>query len=212
MLAALFEYARANQPLIVTPFLLMGAMSPVSIPSALAQNMAEALAGIALTQLIRPGCPVVLGSFLSNTDMQSGSPSFGTPESAVGLLCTGQIARHLGLPWRSGGGGLTSSQTVDAQGAYEAVMTMFPAMLAGANYVMHAAGWLESGLVSSYEKFDVDIEVLRRLEAMFGEEPYQPLQSSWRQVLDEYEEPPIEPDLRDELRAYVDRRRRELGD
>jgi len=176
MLAALFEYARANQPLIVTPFLLMGAMSPVSIPSALAQNMAEALAGIALTQLIRPGCPVVLGSFLSNTDMQSGSPSFGTPESAVGLLCTGQIARHLGLPWRSGGGGLTSSQTVDAQGAYEAVMTMFPAMLAGANYVMHAAGWLESGLVSSYEKFDVDIEVLRRLEAMFGEEPYQPLQ------------------------------------
>jgi trimethylamine--corrinoid protein Co-methyltransferase len=212
MLAALFEYARANQPLIVTPFLLMGAMSPVSIPSALAQNMAEALAGIALTQLIRPGCPVVLGSFLSNTDMQSGSPSFGTPESAVGLLCTGQIARHLRLPWRSGGGGLTSSQTVDAQGAYEAVMTMFPAMLAGANYVMHAAGWLESGLVSSYEKFDVDIEVLRRLEAMFGEEPYQPLQSSWRQVLDEYEEPPIEPDLRDELRAYVDRRRRELGD
>ena len=212
MLAALFEYARANQPLIVTPFLLMGAMSPVSIPSALAQNMAEALAGIALTQLIRPGCPVVLGSFLSNTDRQSGSPSFGTPESAVGLLCTGQIARHLGLPWRSGGGGLTSSQTVDAQGAYEAVMTMFPAMLAGANYVMHAAGWLESGLVSSYEKFDVDIEVLRRLEAMFGEQPYRPLQSSWQQVLAEYEEPPIEPDLRDELRAYVDRRRRELGD
>jgi trimethylamine---corrinoid protein Co-methyltransferase len=219
MLAALFEYARANQPVIVTPFLLMGAMSPVSIPAALAQNMAEALAGIALTQLIRPGCPVVLGSFLSNTDMQSGSPSFGTPESATGLLCTGQIARHLGLPWRSGGGGLTSSQTVDAQAAYETVMTMFPAMLAGANYVMHAAGWLESGLVSSYEKFVVDIEVLRRLEAMFGEADYQPLLAAaesasdlWRRELDEYEAPAIEPDLRDELRAYVDRRRRELGD
>ena len=219
MLAALFEYARANQPVIVTPFLLMGAMSPVSIPAALAQNMAEALAGIALTQLIRPGCPVVLGSFLSNTDMQSGSPSFGTPESATGLLCTGQIARRLGLPWRSGGGGLTSSQTVDGQAAYETVMTMFPAMLAGANYVMHAAGWLESGLVSSYEKFVVDLEVLRRLEAMFGAADYQPLLDAagnagdlWRRALDEYEAPPMEPDLRDELRAYVDRRRKELGD
>ena len=108
MLAAMFEYVRANQPVIVTPFLLMGAMSPVSVAATLAQQMAEAMAGIALTQLIRPGCPVVFGSFLSYTDMQSGSPSFGTPESAVGLLCTGQIARHFGLPWRSGGG-LTSS-------------------------------------------------------------------------------------------------------
>ena len=95
MLGALLEYAKANQPTIITPFLLMGAMSPVSIPATLAQQMAEALAGIALVQLIRPGCPVVFGSFLSNTDMQSGSPSFGTPESAIGLLCTGQIARSL---------------------------------------------------------------------------------------------------------------------
>jgi trimethylamine---corrinoid protein Co-methyltransferase len=166
MLAALFEYVRANQPVIVTPFLLMGAMSPVSVPASLAQQMAEAIAGIALTQLIRPGCPVVFGSFLSNTDMQSGSPSFGTPESAIGLLCTGQIARHFGLPWRSGGG-LTSSQTVDAQAAYEAMMTMLPTMLAGANYVMHAAGWLESGLVSCFEKFIVDIEILRMLETEF---------------------------------------------
>ena len=135
-------------------------------PGALAQQMAEAFAGIALTQLIRPGCPVVFGSFLSNTDMQSGSPSFGTPESAIGLLCTGQIARHFGLPWRSGGG-LTSSQTVDAQASYEAMMTMLPTMLAGANYVMHAAGWLESGLVSCFEKFIVDIEILRMLETEF---------------------------------------------
>jgi trimethylamine---corrinoid protein Co-methyltransferase len=267
MLAALLEYVRANQPVIVTPFLLMGAMSPVSVAATLAQQMAEALAGIALTQLIRPGCPVVFGSFLSNTDMQSGSPSFGTPESAVGLLCTGQIARHFGLPWRSGGG-LTSSQTVDAQAAYEAMMTMLPTMLAGANFVMHAAGWLESGLVSCYEKFIVDIEILRMLYEEFtplevSEESlafsaheevgagghflgavhtlerfrecfYRPLLSStanyerWnrdggkdaaaratdivKKTLEEYEEPEMEPDLKAELKAYVDRRRTELGD
>ncbi len=167
MLAALLEYAKAGQPCIVTPFLLMGAMSPVSVPATLAQQMAEALAGIALVQLVRPGCPVVFGSFLSNTDMQSGSPSFGTPESAVGLLCTGQIARSFGIPWRSGGG-LTASQSVDAQAAYEAMMTMVPTMLAGANYVMHAAGWLESGLASCYEKFIVDVEILRMLHHQFS--------------------------------------------
>jgi trimethylamine--corrinoid protein Co-methyltransferase len=166
MLAAMLEYVRAGQPVIITPFLLMGAMSPVTVPAALVQQMAEALAGIALTQIVRPGCPVVFGSFLSNTDMQSGSPSFGTPESGVGLLCTGQIARHFGLPWRSGGG-LTSSQTVDAQASYEALMTMLPTFLAGANFVMHAAGWLESGLVSCYEKFIVDIEILRMLQEEF---------------------------------------------
>src|SRR3954468_9586876 len=166
MLAALLEYAKANQPTIVTPFILMGAMSPVSVPAALAQQIAEALAGIALTQLVRPGAPVVFGSFLSNTDMQSGSPSFGTPESAVSILCTGQIARRFGLPWRSGGG-LTASQTVDAQAAYEGLMTMLPTMLAGANFVMHAAGWLESGLVSCFEKFVVDVEILRMLHEEF---------------------------------------------
>jgi trimethylamine--corrinoid protein Co-methyltransferase len=267
MLASLLEYARANQPTIVTPFLLMGAMSPVTVPAALAQQMAEALAGIALVQLIRPGCPVVFGSFLSNTDMQSGSPSFGTPESAVGLLCTGQMARHFGLPWRSGGG-LTSSQAVDAQAAYEAMMTMLPTMLAGANYVMHAAGWLESGLVSCYEKFIVDVEILRMLHEeftplevseatlafsaheevgagghflgavhtleRFRECFYRPLLSStanyerwkrdggkdtaaratdiYQRTLEEYEEPEMDAELRAELKAYVDRRRTELGD
>jgi trimethylamine---corrinoid protein Co-methyltransferase len=166
MLGALVEYTKANQPVIVTPFLLMGAMSPVSIPATLVQQMAEALAGIALTQLIRPGAPVVFGSFLSNTDMQSGSPSFGTPESAIGLLCTGQIARSFGLPFRSGGA-LNASQTVDAQAAYEALMTMLPTFLAGTNWVMHSAGWLEGGLVSCYEKFIVDIELLRMLKYEF---------------------------------------------
>jgi trimethylamine--corrinoid protein Co-methyltransferase len=166
MLSAMLEYNRTNQAVVTTPFLLMGAMSPVSIPATLVQQMAEALSGIALTQLVQPGCPVVFGSFLSNTDMQSGSPSFGTPESAIGLLCTGQIARHFKLPWRSGGG-LTSSQMPDAQAAYEALMTMMPTFLAGANFVMHAAGWLEGGLVSSYEKYIVDIEILRMLKHEF---------------------------------------------
>jgi trimethylamine--corrinoid protein Co-methyltransferase len=166
MLSAMVEYNRANQAVVTTPFLLMGAMSPVSIPATLVQQIAEALTGIALTQLVQPGCPVVFGSFLSNTDMQSGSPSFGTPESAIGLLCTGQIARHFGLPFRSGGG-LTASQTADAQGAYEALMTLLPTFLAGTNFVMHAAGWLEGGLVSCYEKFIIDIELLRMLRHEF---------------------------------------------
>src|SRR5581483_8827129 len=170
MLAALVEYAKRGQATIVTPFLLMGAMSPVSVPATLAQQLAEGLAGIALVQTIRPGCPVVFGSFLSNTDMQSGSPSFGTPESAVGLLCTGQIARHYNLPFRSGGA-LTSSQVVDAQAGYESMMTMWPTFLAGTNFVMHAAGWLESALVSCYEKFVTDVELLRMLYHVF--EPLQ---------------------------------------
>src|SRR5438067_5543554 len=166
MLSALLEYAKAGQATIVTPFLLMGAMSPVSVVSTLAQQVGEALAGIALVQTIRPGCPVVFGSFLSNTDMQSGSPSFGTPESAVGLLCTGQIARHYGLPFRRGAA-LTSSQVVDAQAGYESMMSLWPTFLAGTNFVMHSAGWLESGLVSCYEKFVADIELLRMLHEAF---------------------------------------------
>ena len=267
MLAAMFEYVRAGQPVVITPFLLMGAMSPVSIPATLVQQMAEAFAGIALAQLLRPGTPVIFGSFLSNTDMQSGSPSFGTPESALGLFCTGQIARHYGLPWRSGGA-FTSSQTVDAQAAYEAAMTMIPTFLAGTNWVMHSAGWLESGLVSCYEKFIVDIELLRMLQEEFTplevdedslafgahEEVgagghflgaahtlerfrdcfYRPLLSStenferwkrlgerdatarageiWREKLEGYEPPAIDPGLRQELADYVARRRTELGD
>jgi trimethylamine--corrinoid protein Co-methyltransferase len=167
MLGAMLEYVRAGQPVIITPFLLMGAMSPVSLPATLAQQMAEALAGIALAQTIRPGCPVVFGSFLSNTDMQSGSPSFGTPESAIGILCTGQIARRFGVPFRSGGA-LNASQTVDAQAAYESLMTFLPTFLAGTNVVLHSAGWLEGGLVTCYEKFIVDIELLRELRHMFA--------------------------------------------
>jgi trimethylamine--corrinoid protein Co-methyltransferase len=166
MLGAMMEYVRARQAVVISPFLLMGAMSPVSLPATLVQQIAEALAGIALAQLVNPGTPVVFGSFLSNTDMQSGSPSFGTPESAIGVLCTGQIARHFNLPWR-GGGAMNASQTVDAQAAYESLMTLLPTFLAGTNFVMHAAGWLEGGLVSCYEKFIVDIELLRELRHEF---------------------------------------------
>src|SRR5258708_11722245 len=166
MLSALLEYAKAGQATIIPPFLLMGGMSPVRVAATLARQAGEALAGMALVQTIRPGCPVVFGSFLSNTDMQSGSPSFGTPESAVGLFCTGQIARHYNLPFRSGGA-LTSSQVVDAQAGYESMMSLWPTFLAGTNFIMHSAGWLESALVSCYEKFIVDVEQLRMLHAVF---------------------------------------------
>ena len=166
MLDALFEYCAAAQPVVLTPFILMGAMSPVTIPAALVQQMAEALSGIALAQLIRPGCPVIFGSFLSNIDMQSGSPTFGTPESGIGLLCTGQIARHFNLPFRSGGG-LTSSQVPDAQAGYEALMTLMPTFLAGTNWVMHTAGWLEGGLVAGFEKFVIDCQIVEMLQHEF---------------------------------------------
>src|SRR3954468_19581901 len=166
MLEAQFEYTAAAQPVVLTPFILMGAMSPVTIPAALVQQIVEALSGIALSQLIRPGAPVVFGSFLSNIDMQSRSPTFGTPESGIGLLCTGQIARRFGLPFRTGGG-LTSSQVPDAQAGYEALMTLLPTFLAGTNWVMHSAGWLEGGLVAGFEKFIVDVEILQMLQAEF---------------------------------------------
>jgi trimethylamine--corrinoid protein Co-methyltransferase len=167
MIGALIPYAEAGQVIVITPFLLMGAMAPVTIPAALVQQLAEVFAGVALVQTLRPGCPVVMGSFLSHTDMQNGSPGFGGPESATGLLCSGQLARHYGLPWRSGGGALTSSPIADAQAAYEGLNTMLPAFLAGANFVLHTAGWLEGGLVASYEKFMVDIEMARVLRHEF---------------------------------------------
>lgn len=163
MLEALLEYGKARQPVIVTPFILAGAMSPVALGGTLVQQNAEALAGITLTQLVNPGAPVVYGSFLSNTDMQSGSPCFGTPESAAGLFVSAQMARRYHLPFRSGGG-LTASKLPDGQAMYEATMGFWPTFLAGTNLVVHAAGWLESGLVSSYEKFVMDVELLRMME------------------------------------------------
>jgi trimethylamine--corrinoid protein Co-methyltransferase len=167
MLEAMLVYGGAGQPVVVTPFLLMGAMAPVAIPSALAQQMAEVLTGITLLQLIRPGTPCVMGSFLSAIDMQSGSPSFGGPESAFGLYASGQLARRYDLPWRAGGGTLTASQSVDAQAAYESLNTLLAAFMAGANVVYQSAGWLESGLVTCFEKFVLDIELLQLLRRQF---------------------------------------------
>jgi trimethylamine--corrinoid protein Co-methyltransferase len=167
MLEGLLAYAEAGQAIIITPFLLMGAMAPVSVPAALVQQTAEALAGIALVQLVRPGTPCIMGSFLSTTDMKSGSPAFGGPESAMGLCASGQIARRLKLPWRSGGGTLTASQIVDFQAGYEAFNTLSAAFLAGANVCWQSAGWLEGGLVTSFEKFAADCELLDLLRHQF---------------------------------------------
>jgi trimethylamine--corrinoid protein Co-methyltransferase len=163
MLGALMEYAAAGQPAVVTPFLMAGAMSPMGLAGTLAQQTAEALSGIALIQLIRPGTPCIYGSFLTNVDMQSGSPAFGTPESAMGILASAQMARHYNIPFR-GGGALTSSKAPDAQAAYESMMCMWPTVLGGVHFVLHAAGWLESALLASYEKFIIDVEALRMFE------------------------------------------------
>jgi trimethylamine--corrinoid protein Co-methyltransferase len=163
MLGALMTYAEANQPVIATPFLMAGAMSPMGLAGTIAQQTAEALAGIALIQLIRPGAPCIYGSFLTNIDMQSGSPAFGTPESAMGILASAQMARHYRIPFR-GGGALTSSKSPDAQAAYESMMCLWPTVMGGVHFVLHAAGWLESALLASYEKFIIDVEALRMFE------------------------------------------------
>ncbi|MBK8048378.1 MAG: trimethylamine methyltransferase family protein [Anaerolineales bacterium] len=159
MLAALKVYARARQAMIITPFILSGAMAPVSVAGTLAQLNAEALAGIALAQMINPGTPVIYGAFQTNIDLQSGSPVFGTPESQVALFVNAQMARLYGLPFRSGGM-FTASKIADAQAAYESVQVMLPSILAKVNFVLHAAGWLEGGLAAGYEKFVLDCELL----------------------------------------------------
>ncbi len=167
MLEGILTYAAAGQAVIITPFLLMGAMAPVSVPAALVQQTVEALAGIALIQLIRPGTPSVMGSFLSTTDMKTGSPTFGGPESAVGLYASGQIARRIGLPWRAGGGTLNASPVIDYQAGFESMNTLQSAFMAGANVVWQSAGWLEGGLVTSLAKFVADVELIDLLQAQF---------------------------------------------
>jgi trimethylamine--corrinoid protein Co-methyltransferase len=162
MLGAMKVYARARQAMIITPFILAGAMGPASVAGTLAQQNAEALAGIALAQMIEPGTPVIYGSFLTNIDLQSGSPVFGSPESQMGLYVSAQLARRYHLPFR-GGGAFSSSKVPDAQAGYESVMVMLPTILARTNFVLHAAGWLEGGLVAGYEKFVLDCELLGML-------------------------------------------------
>ena len=157
MLGSARAYAEANQAVIMTPFILAGAMSPATVAGAAAQTLAEALAGMAYVQLVRPGAPVVFGSFASSMSMQSGAPTFGTPEPALVLYTLAACARRLGVPFRSGGS-LTASKIPDAQAAYESANTLQPTLLAGVNFVLHAAGWLEGGLTMGYEKFVMDLD------------------------------------------------------
>ena len=157
MLGALKTYARHNQATIVTPFILAGAMSPVTVAGTVAQTLAEALAGMTLAQLVNPGAPVVLGSFASSLSMQSGAPTFGSPEPALVLYTMAALARRLGVPFRSGGG-LCASKIPDAQAAFESANTLIPTCLAGVNFVLHVSGWLEGGLSMGYEKFVMDAD------------------------------------------------------
>jgi trimethylamine--corrinoid protein Co-methyltransferase len=165
MLGALKVYARNNQACIVTPFILSGAMSPVTAAGTLAQVLAEVLSGAATTQLIRPGAPVLFGVFASSMSMQSGAPTFGTPEPTLVSLAAGQLARRLGLPFRTGGS-LCGSKIADAQAAYESAQTLLPTLMAGTNFVLHAAGWLEGGLASGYEKFVMDADQCAMMQVL----------------------------------------------
>ena len=165
MLGALKVYARANQATIISPFIVGGAMSPVTVAGTLTQVLAEAQSAIAFSQLCRPGAPVVMGTFATSISMQSGAPAFGTPEPAQVLFGAAQFARKFGIPFRSGGS-LTGSKLPDAQAAYESAGTLWPAMLGGVNFMLHSAGWLEGGLVSSYEKFIMDCDQLAAQQKM----------------------------------------------
>ena len=261
----LVELARAGQASILTPFTLAGAMSPVTLVGAIAQQNAEALFMVALAQMARPGAAVVYGGFTSNVDMRSGAPAFGTPEYAKSAMVSGQLARRYNLPFRSSN--VTSSNCVDVQAAYESEMSLWGAIMGGANILMHCAGWLEGGLTASFEKLIVDAEMLQMMreflrpfdtaevdKAMaaiaevgpgghffgvrhtlerFETAFYSPLLSDWRnfetwqeagavdgtrranaiwkELLRTYEEPPMDPAVREELAAYVARRKREIA-
>jgi trimethylamine--corrinoid protein Co-methyltransferase len=267
MLGALKAYARNNQAVIIAPFMLAGAMSPASVAGTLAQTLAEAMSGIAFTQLINPGAPVIFGSFASSMSMQTGAPTFGTPEPFNVLLGCAKLARRLGVPFRSGGS-LTAAKTVDAQAAYESALTIVPTVIAGVNFVLHAAGWMEGGLVTDYRKLLLDADQLTMMQRMVGgidiSENGQAMDAirevgpgqhflgsqhtqrnfedafwrseladnttyeQWssegsvesakraegraRQMLAEYEEPPIDPATDEALKAFVAKRMEELPD
>lgn len=165
MLGAAKVYARNNQACIITPFILAGAMSPVTVAGTAAQSLAEAMAGMAFVQMVNPGAPVVFGSFASSISMQSGAPTFGTPEPALVLYIMASLARRLGVPFRSGGS-LCGSKLPDAQAAYESANTLIPTALAGVNFVLHTAGWMEGGLAMGYEKFVLDADQARMMETL----------------------------------------------
>jgi trimethylamine--corrinoid protein Co-methyltransferase len=161
MLDGLMAMSEAGQPVCVTPFTLMGAMSPVTLAGALAQQNAEALFGIVLTQLVRRGAPVIYGAFTSNVDMRTGAPAFGTPENTKANIASGQLARRYRLPYRTTPG--SASNAADAQGAYETMMALWGAVLGHGNLVYHAAGWQEGGLTASFEKLIIDVEMIQHM-------------------------------------------------
>jgi trimethylamine---corrinoid protein Co-methyltransferase len=267
MLGAARAYAEANQGVMMTPFILAGAMSPATVAGTCAQTLAESMAGMAYVQLVRPGAPVVLGSFASSMSMQSGAPTFGTPEPALVLYVMAALARRLGVPFRSGGA-LTASKIPDAQAAYESTNTMQPTMLGGVNFVLHAAGWLEGGLAMGYEKFVLDADQLgmwhafakgvdlspngQALDAFLTNEPgthflghphtlanfetafyrssvadnasFEQWQSEgspdtaqranaiWKRMLTEYEAPPIDDAVEEELCDWIERQKASFPD
>jgi len=175
MTDGIIEFAANGQLVIVTPFTLAGAMAPITIAGALTLAHAEALLGITLTQAVKPGAPVMYGSFTSNVDMKSGSPAFGTPEYTKAAFGAGQLARRIGVPWRCSSA--TAGNAADAQAAYESQMSLWGALLGGCNFILHAAGWLEGGLTASLEKFILDIEMLQ----MFAE-IFQPVSTSPEEI------------------------------
>ena len=165
MMGALEVFASNNQASIISPFIVGGAMAPVSVVGTLTQVLAEVLAGIAYSQIIKPGAPVIFGTFVTSIDMNSGAPTFGTPEASQILYGAGQLARRMNLPFRSGGG-LCGSKLPDAQAAYESANTLNAALLGGVNFMLHSCGWLEGGLVASFEKFVMDADHLGTLQKM----------------------------------------------
>jgi trimethylamine--corrinoid protein Co-methyltransferase len=167
MLGSAKVYAENNQACLITPFILAGAMAPVTVAGTATQTLAEAMAGMAFCQMVRPGAPVVFGSFASSISMQSGAPTFGTPEPALVLFVVAALARRLGVPFRSGGN-LTASKTADYQAAFESAATFMPTMQAGTNFVLHTAGWLEGGLTMGYEKFMLDADQASMASALIN--------------------------------------------
>ncbi|MCB9136051.1 MAG: trimethylamine methyltransferase family protein [Anaerolineales bacterium] len=170
MLEGLLALARHGQVPVLTPFIIVGANSPITLPAAIMQQNAEVLAGAALVQFVNPGCPVVYGHFITPMDLRSGAVPFGTPEEVWAVFAAAQMARFYHLPFR-GGGGLTTSQIPDAQAAYESTFGLWAATMAHANMILQGAGWLDGGLVASFEKFVLDVEIIERFYAFLEEKP-----------------------------------------
>lgn len=161
MIEGMIEMLRHGQIVVITPFTLAGAMAPATVAGALALQNAEALAGIAFGQMVEPGAPMIYGGFTSNVDMKTGAPAFGTPEYAKAAMAGGQLARRYGLPYRTSNA--NAANAVDAQAAYESQNSLWAAVLGGGNFIMHGTGWMEGGLVASYEKFVVDVELIQSM-------------------------------------------------